>query len=374
MCGIWGYAGNIGAEQTTLAHDFLTNLAIASEARGTDSTGFSARFDSGHVIVDKMPYRAGIYSQMSPRFWLLRKKMPSTLIGHTRLGSGSSPLINNNNHPFVGSRYHLVHNGVIPSWRDLKTTHQVDLESETDSELIIRIVEKKMAEKKQLSSSVEWLLDNIWGNMACALLDLNSPQIFLFRNDNPILVFHVPGGIFGSDGVIFFASTDDIFESAWRATFRNKSYKKLKVTSSFLFDNQMYMISSRAHPTSTPGRMAKFMVYELNVKRKFSKSKSYGYTGYQGASDYNYSSHTSTTSEDYWSYIPNPDNPIFGARLDKETSEKICKRLQDKDGGQKVRVDSLTLTEHYEYRQWCDDILGIEKSVLGFEEEKVEQN
>lgn len=366
MCGIWGYAGNIGQDETVLAHNFLINLAIASEARGTDSTGFAARYDSGHIIVDKMPYKASIYSHMSPRFTLLRRKMPSTLIGHTRLGSGSSPLINNNNHPFLGKKFHLVHNGVIPSWRDLKASHQVQLESETDSEIIIRCIEKKMEEQKSLQESVEWLLDNIWGNMACALLDLNTSDIFLFRNENPIYVFQVPPNIFGPESVIFFASTEEIFDTAWKATFKGKAYKKFRVTPSFLPDNQMYMISTKPQPTSKRGKLSKFMWYELDVKRKFSKNKSYSYQGYL-TEGFSQSYGSSSAIEEFWSTLSNPDNPIMGPRFDKETSTKLYKRLGNRDGGQKVRVDALSISEYYDFSSWCDDILSIEKAALGMD-------
>lgn len=365
MCGIWGYAGNISSKHYALAHDFLRNLAIESEVRGIDATGFAARYDSGHILVDKMPYRATVYSQMSPRFQMMRRRMPSTLIGHVRAGSGSSPIINNNNHPFLGSRYHLVHNGIIPSWRDLRKTHQVELKSETDSELIIRVIEKKLEEGKDLSDSIEWLLDNVWGNMACALLDQIRPDIYLFRNENPIYVFTVPHGIFGPESVLFFASTDEIFENAWKATFKNKSYKKFGVDSSFLNDNKMFLISTKAKE-SRDGNLHKFLVYSLSVRKKFRKSQSYSYgsdTTYGGYQSYS----TSNIIEEYWSVLPNPAHPILGCRLDKTDSEKIYNKLANKDAGRNIKIDGMTVDEYFKMRAWRDELDSIDRQTVSDE-------
>jgi len=194
MCGIFGYAGNIrGKENSVLAFRLLKEIGKESEIRGQDSTGFSCKFNKTNLIVsDKMPFRASIFNRASHKFMKLRSRMPELFIGHTRLGTGSSPMINNNNHPFYGNMYHMVHNGVIPSWKDIQKKHNLDMHSETDSEVILRVMEKAKASGKTTLQSVEETFDKVWGNMAVAMLDKKAPYIWLFRNENPINVFHVP--------------------------------------------------------------------------------------------------------------------------------------------------------------------------------------
>jgi glucosamine 6-phosphate synthetase-like amidotransferase/phosphosugar isomerase protein len=155
MCGIFGYTGIIKPEYRKPVYKLLKNLAIASEARGRDSTGFAARYppiEDGppRIVADKIPMRASAYVNASPKFLDLQKNMPSSFIGHTRLGTGSTRHINNNNHPFFGSTYHMVHNGVIPSWKSIAKEYKLFMQSETDSEVILRLIEKNM-EEHQLS-------------------------------------------------------------------------------------------------------------------------------------------------------------------------------------------------------------------------------
>ena len=121
MCGIFGYAGNIHKDNYEPAFKLLKQLGRESEIRGADSTGFSCKFhDANKIVTDKMPYRASIFDSTSHKFKKLRTKMPEFFIGHTRLGTGSSPIINNNNHPFYGKHYHMIHNGVVPSWKNIQ--------------------------------------------------------------------------------------------------------------------------------------------------------------------------------------------------------------------------------------------------------------
>ena len=143
MCGILGYAGNIRKDKCALAFKFLQELYSESEIRGQDSTGFSCKFYGiKRVISDKMPYRASTFCMASHKFRKLKRKMPQLFIGHTRFGTGSSPIINNNNHPFHGKYYDMVHNGVVHSWRDIQKKNELSMDSETDSEVILRFIEK----------------------------------------------------------------------------------------------------------------------------------------------------------------------------------------------------------------------------------------
>lgn len=364
MCGIWGYSGNIAAELSTRAHNFLYALAQWSETRGTDSTGFACRYDSGHVIVDKMPVRATAFGMLSHKWIHLRKKMPSTLIGHTRFGTGSTPLINNNNHPFLGRDFHMVHNGVIPSWRDIQRNQQLPMQSETDSEVILRCLEKRMEAKDDINKSVEWVLDNIWGNMAVAMLEKNNPNVWLFRNDNPIWVFSIPEGIFGHSGIMFFASTEDIFNNAWKEVFK-KGPEKFGVTAQCLDDNHLFRISTKAVKITGSNQKHRFVVFGLKVAKKYNKALTY----YNGTSHVDYQKNWQTSSSDeFFSHLPNPDSPINGCRFGKDIQEKMTSRIAEKDTS-KVRIDGMSLVEYSGLRGLMATLEKMESKMLIGEED-----
>lgn len=361
MCGIWGYAGNISPGLSAKAHDFLYCLASWSEVRGTDSAGFAARYDSGHVVVDKMPVRASVFGRMSHKFLGLRRKMPSTLIGHTRYGTGSTPIINNNNHPFTGNIFHMVHNGVIPSWRDYQRNLQLDMTSETDSEVIIRGLEKRLVEHKDsIPKAAEWVLENIYGNMAVALLELQNPNVWLFRNENPCWVFTVPDGIFGPSSVLFFSSTEEIFDNAWKETFK-KGRDKFGVTSQYLDDNQLFRISTKPVKVNGDNQRHKFVVFSLDVKRKFTKTKTW-YGGYGVEASGKYASSPSSNDE-FFSHLQNPDSPITGCRFGKELQKKLTERMNQKDW-EKVKIDGMPAKEYIKLRAIMQEIDIIEGQLI----------
>ena len=144
MCGIFGYVGNIPPSKWSIAHKFISKLAVASQSRGTDATGFAARWPKNKIVVDKSPQRAEYFVNTSFKLKDLSSEMPTSFVGHTRLGTGSTPLINNNNHPFLGDRFCMVHNGIIPSWKDFSEKNNIDMLSETDSEIILRVIEGQL--------------------------------------------------------------------------------------------------------------------------------------------------------------------------------------------------------------------------------------
>lgn len=347
MCGIFGYVGTPTNNNNAKLHDFMSHLAHESEVRGTHSTGFSARHDSGLVVADKLPYRGSTFCMMSGKYRALRKKMPSTFIGHTRYGTGSNPRINNNNHPFFGNEFHMVHNGVIAGWRDIAKREGVldQMQSETDSEIVLRILEKRLnpsaGRRPVFKKQVEYILDNVWGNMAIALLDLNSPNVWLFRNENPINIFFVPQKIFGSD-MMFFASTKKIFEEAWKACFGNKATKDIN-DSRFLSANQLYKLSTIATPVGN--QMKKFLWYPISVHSPFSKVGQY-YQGYGAGSSTTTSSYqVKKPDKHFYSSVVDPTMPELGCHFSKQEMTSVKSALSGSGDTGTITLDGMTVSE-----------------------------
>lgn len=353
MCGIFGYAGNSNKDE--LLHKFISVLAAESEERGVDSTGFSARFDSGYIVTDKMPFRASIFTEMSHKFARMVNKMPSTFIGHTRLGTGSSPIVNNNNHPFIGKDYDMVHNGVIPSWRDIAKEHKLDMTSETDSEVILRLFEQKHSKTKRIDTTIEWLLETVWGNMAVALLEKKRPLIWLFRNENPIHVFIINESVFGGP-IHIFCSNKQIFDRTWKAVF-NDAPESL-VESLLLEDNQLFRLSPT--PRRINSRNERFIVYSLNVRRKFRVSKQYDGV-VAGANDVTGRYRTSYHPERFYSQIVDVNDVSKGCAFSKEDQKKIGKILNNRDGDEKLLLDGMHVKEYASLKTFVLSVLKEER-------------
>lgn len=365
MCGIFGYVGRItDQEKLPIAHEFLSNLAIASEARGTDATGFACRWPKNIIMTDKQPVRASHFIKTSHKFAQLKKCMPTTFIGHTRLGTGSSPKINNNNHPFLGDDFIMVHNGIIPSWKDYCDKHKLDMESETDSEIVLRLFEQRFGNPEHedvdvaVTSSVEWILDNVWGNMAIALLSKKSPHLWLFRNENPIWVWNIPFKFFGGD-IWFFSSTKDIFEKAWKDTFKNELSTD-NIQGTFLADNQLFRLSTISTQVR-PGESHKFIYYPLFVAKKFRKKKQYygPVAGCEADESGRYST-SSTTGKCFYSKY-DPEHLLRGGRFSQDDRGKIKKYMDvyDKEG-RSTWLDGLTLSDFVRLQDVINELRSAE--------------
>lgn len=280
MCGIFGFVGDIdvgneeGKNQATNLLRMIRALFYYSETRGTHASGFSFATND-RVMMEKAPMRGGLLAYNSKTLdSLIHHSGPARFIAHTRYGTGSNPKINTNNHPFVGSRFNMVHNGTIQSWYNFAKDNGLQLDSETDSEVILRFIERK--NEADVPSLIEEALIRLWGNMAVALLDKTSPDIWLFRNDNPISVFECPAGIFGPGVFYFFASTVIIFEDAIKNVFKRTELYPLKplgIQNTFLDVNKPYRLTTK--PVELNGKPESFIAYNVWVNRPYYRQTSW---------------------------------------------------------------------------------------------------
>lgn len=344
MCGIFGYCGEVIKSKSQF-FSLLTNLAIESEVRGKDSTGFAARYGSNSIIYDKMPTRASIFVKTSPRFNAISQNPPKTFIGHTRLGTNSSNLINANNHPFIGDRFIMVHNGVIPSWRYIKSELKLTLDSETDSEIILRVIEKKHTPEERLSTAVEWTLNNINGNMAVALLDKNNPNIWLFRNDNPIWVTIIPIDFFGTI-IYFFSSTKSIFDNAWKKTY-NKEIAS-NIHSQILDSNSLFLASTKSVKIKD-GTLHRFIRFTLNVSNKYDNSTQYSN---------HISSHYSYVRNEFYSDIINPGDASSECIFSADNISKLAVLPANTKG---LLLDGMSRRDYFLMKALMARVIRLEK-------------
>ncbi|WP_071458845.1 glutamine--fructose-6-phosphate transaminase (isomerizing) [Bacillus massilinigeriensis] len=180
MCGIVGYIGNNDSKEILLKG--LEKL----EYRGYDSAGIAVANGEGvHVFKEK------------GRIAELRKAVDAdvfaaTGIGHTRWATHGVPSRENSHpHQSQSGRLTLVHNGVIENYDILKREYlqNVPFKSETDTEVIVQLVELFVNEGNTVEEAFRRTLSLLHGSYALALIDDKDPDtIYVAKNKSPLLV------------------------------------------------------------------------------------------------------------------------------------------------------------------------------------------
>lgn len=180
MCGIVGYIGTQNAKEILLRG--LEKL----EYRGYDSAGIATRDEQGVTV-----------TKAQGRIAELRKEAEkagdgSTGIGHTRWATHGVPSYENS-HPHQSSseRFTLVHNGVIENYEELKQEYipHVELKSETDTEVIVQLVEHFSEEGLSTEEAFTKVISLLHGSYALGLLDFEDEStIYVAKNKSPLLV------------------------------------------------------------------------------------------------------------------------------------------------------------------------------------------
>jgi glutamine---fructose-6-phosphate transaminase (isomerizing) len=180
MCGIVGYIGMNDTKEILLKG--LEKL----EYRGYDSAGIAVMNENGvHVFKEK-----GRIADLREIVEL--DVMANIGIGHTRWATHGVPSKTNSHpHQSASGRFTLVHNGVIENYDLLKREYLADVTfvSETDTEVIVQLVEKFVYEGLETLEAFRKTLSLLHGSYALALLDeQNSETIFVAKNKSPLLV------------------------------------------------------------------------------------------------------------------------------------------------------------------------------------------
>jgi glutamine---fructose-6-phosphate transaminase (isomerizing) len=180
MCGIVGYIGNNDSKEILLRG--LEKL----EYRGYDSAGIAVMNEKGvHVFKEK-----GRIADL--RNAVDNEVMANAGIGHTRWATHGPPSkVNAHPHQSSTGRLTLVHNGVIENYDLLKREYlqNVELKSETDTEVIVQLIDLFVNEGLNLEEAFRKTLTLLHGSYALALIDeQNEDTIFVAKNKSPLLV------------------------------------------------------------------------------------------------------------------------------------------------------------------------------------------
>jgi glucosamine--fructose-6-phosphate aminotransferase (isomerizing) len=194
MCGIFGYTG----VQRNAADAVLEGLQRL-DYRGYDSWGIGVVRDGLHV-----EKKVGIVGT--------KNTLPKSSIGvgHTRWATHGSVSVTNA-HPHFSSdkSFILAHNGIAENADAIKATLSKEgyrFSTETDTESIVRLIEKKLSKKLPLPEAVRSAFKKLTGRNTIIVLTKGG-DIIAARNGSPLVI-----GFGSKDSEIYFSS--DIFSFA----------------------------------------------------------------------------------------------------------------------------------------------------------------
>jgi len=169
MCGIVGYIGSRNA--TPIILNGLKRL----EYRGYDSAGIAV-LENGHLEVRR---DAGKLNRLLSM--VEENPLSGQLgIGHTRWATHGEPNAQNA-HPHLGTTKEVVvvHNGIVENFLDLRdelVSEGVHLNSETDSEIIVHLIEKFLSTENNLLAACRKAFSLLKGHHGIVVISSKEPD------------------------------------------------------------------------------------------------------------------------------------------------------------------------------------------------------
>lgn len=179
MCGIFGYCGHKD-DAASLVIKGLKRL----DYRGYDSWGIAAVSDNKIYLEKKAGKISNIEQVMS---------MPKShvAIGHTRWAT-TGAVTDINAHPHFSSdkSFALAQNGITENYESLKENllkKGYEFISQTDTEVIVRLIEEKLNKEKNLINAVKKAFLELEGRNTIILVTKEG-KIIAARNGSPLVV------------------------------------------------------------------------------------------------------------------------------------------------------------------------------------------
>ncbi len=195
MCGIVGYIGKNSVE------DNLLSALKLLEYRGYDSAGIAVKGGDGKIVETKAVGKIESLENC------LKKVDGAILgIGHTRWATHGKATKNNAHpHSAKNGRWHIVHNGIIENYAELKADlveNGTEFSSQTDSEVVAWLLERES--KQDNIIALVNVCRKLTGSWALACIEETSNSIYLAKNKSPLYVaLGEKGAHIASDPICF---------------------------------------------------------------------------------------------------------------------------------------------------------------------------
>lgn len=179
MCGIFGYIG-----PKTTAGDIIIEGLKRLDYRGYDSWGVGV-VSQGKIFIEKQP---GKISELTTI-----KNLPESheAIGHTRWATtGKVNQVNAHPHYSTDKSFCLAQNGITENYEELRDDLRkkgYKFISETDTEVIVRLIEEEQKTHAKLLDAVRSAFLKLTGRNTIILLT-DQGEIIAARNGSPLVI------------------------------------------------------------------------------------------------------------------------------------------------------------------------------------------
>jgi glucosamine--fructose-6-phosphate aminotransferase (isomerizing) len=196
MCGIVGY---VGPQEAT---PIILNGLMRLEYRGYDSAGIAVIDAQGAIHV-----RRSVGKLAELEHLVAQQPLAGTVgIGHTRWATqGGRAARNAHPHEGMNGRVVLVHNGIVENYLPLRAELEaegIQFASETDTEVIVQLVERYLESGCSLETAVRRALGHLTGAHGVVLMTGDEPDRLVAAR-----IGHAGGVTLGvGEGEMFIAS------------------------------------------------------------------------------------------------------------------------------------------------------------------------
>lgn len=240
MCGIFGL---VAAKRSELDYQkcrqIVDQLFVLSESRGKEAAGL-AFLIANKIEVYKSPQAATalIKSEEYEKIWQKKEDDGEifALIGHARLVTNGSQLINSNNQPVIKEDLVAVHNGIITNvdwlWQNFT---QLTRQYELDTEIILALINHFLGQGIFLEKALSETYHLIEGTASLAILMVKENKLILSTNNGSLYFCYQR-----DRGILIFASERNILEKLikkeLKKQFKPEEIRQLKSNTGLIID------------------------------------------------------------------------------------------------------------------------------------------
>lgn len=270
MCGIFGMIGD-----SNVFDSVLKGIA-GLEYRGYDSAGIGF-VDGGKIkVIKSVGEIKNLISETNKQNYI-----STNCIAHTRWATHGKP-IKKNAHPFLSlnGEFCLVHNGIIENYLELKKTLTCSFSSDTDSEVVLRLIEKHYV--GDMLKTLVKVCKMLKGSFALAVISALQPdKIFVAKMVSPCVV-----GM-GENGSVVCSDINGMGKVSYAHVLENNNFAVLEKNNIKIYDQNLNEIKLKNVKVSdtkidNKGKFNHFMqkeIYEIpesiiNTVNQYSTIKS----------------------------------------------------------------------------------------------------
>lgn len=187
MCGIVGLLSLGGDLRGAQVRARFEHLLKVSESRGREASGVVWLTASALSVLKAPEPATQLFRRAAYRDrWTVTGRSPDALqavMGHSRLTTHGSELLNAHNQPVQGGGFTLVHNGIVTNWEALWEELGLSRFSDLDSQVLPALLERHGGgDSLRVEHALACMRGQVQGTVSMAFVHEASAQAWLYTN------------------------------------------------------------------------------------------------------------------------------------------------------------------------------------------------